>query len=249
MINKITLTFVMAIISSESVFALTDSEQKQVDHLVMLFKQNHPQKIALSIQYPLQREAPIPAIQNTAEMEKRFNQVFDAQLKQDIANSQLSQWSSMGWRGLMLDNGKVWLDGGKITAVNYSSKAEQQYKQDLIAQQKQQLHPSLQKFRAPVFSFNTQSFMVRIDELSSGQYRYASWKANQKQAAKPSLILNQGSVTFDGSGGNHYYTFKSGSNIYTVERIVMGENTAPEVILRVKQRNKIILNQTGKLIN
>ena len=139
MINKITLTFVMAIISSESAFALTDSEQKQVDHLVMLFKQNHPQKIALSIQYPLQREAPIPAIQNTAEMEKRFNQVFDAQLKQDIANSQLSQWSSMGWRGLMLDNGKVWLDGGKITAVNYSSKAERQYKQDLLAQQKQQL--------------------------------------------------------------------------------------------------------------
>lgn len=53
MINKITLTFVMAIISSASAFALTDAEQKQVDHLVMLFKQNHPQKIALSIQYPL----------------------------------------------------------------------------------------------------------------------------------------------------------------------------------------------------
>lgn len=248
MIYKAALAVIIAI-GSTSAFALTNSEQQQVNRIIQNFKQNNQRAIIQNIRYPLQREAPIPAIQSVADMEKRFNQVFDTQLKQDIAHSKLSQWSSMGWRGLMLDEGKVWLDGGKITAVNYSSKAEQQYKQNLIAQQKRQLHPSLQKFKAPVFSFKTLSFMVRIDELSNGQYRYASWKANQKQVAKPSLILNQGSVTFDGSGGNHHYTFKSGSYLYTVERNIMGEKTTPEVALQVKQHNKTILNQAGKLMH
>lgn len=229
-------------------FALTAEEQKQVNHLTQLFKQNDVQAISQSIRYPLPREAPIPSIENAKEMQKRFSQVFDAKLKQDIARSTHSQWSSVGWRGLMLDDGKVWFDGEKITAVNYSSKAEQQLKQQLISKQKNHLHASLQSFKAPIFSFKTQSFQVRIDELSNGKYRYASWKLNQPQSTKPDLILNQGTVQFDGSGGNHSYHFKSGPYRYTIERTILGENNTAPVRLIVEHSGKTILNQAGTLL-
>lgn len=229
------------------VFALTPTEQKQVDHLKQLFKQDNTHAIAQSIRYPLQRETPIPAIHNAKEMEKRFDQVFDAQLKQDIRHSKPSQWSAMGWRGLMLDGGKVWFDGEKITAVNYSSKAEQQYKLELTAAQKQRLHPSLKSFKTPVLAFKTKSFNVRIDELDNGKYRYASWKAGQKQSAQPSLVLNNGTVVFDGSGGNHAYIFKNGAYTYTAARNVLGTSNSPEVNLIVKRGANAILNQDGTL--
>jgi len=247
MMNRI-LAASLLMASSQPAFALNPAEQKQVEHIIQLFKQNNAQAIAQSIQYPLNREAPLPAIQNAKEMQQRFAQVFDAQLKQDIAQSKFSQWDAVGWRGIMLDSGKVWMSEGKITAVNYSSPAEQQLKKQLIAQQKQSLHPSLRSFKAPVFSFATQSFAVRIDELPNGQYRYASWKAGQAQSAKPALVLNKGTVQFDGSGGNHHYDFKSGSYSYTVERNIMGASETPEVNLTVKQAGKVILNQAGSLL-
>lgn len=233
---------------SMSVFALTATEQKQVNHIVQLFKQNNPQAISQSIQYPLKREAPLPAVRNAKEMQSRFNQIFDAQLKKDISQSKPNQWDAVGWRGIMLDNGKVWIEGNKIIAVNYSSPAEQQLKQKLIVQQKHKLHPSLSNFKQPVLNFKTKSFLIRIDELNNGQYRYASWQAGQPQSAKPALVLNKGSVYYDGSGGNHHYVFKSGNYTYTVERNLIGANETPEVSLMVQQAEKVILNQSGYLL-
>ena len=248
MLNKIIITSVL-LASSMSVVALTIAEQKQVDHLISLFKQNNVPAISQSIRYPLTREAPIPTVENAQEMQKRFNQIFDAELRQKIVHSSPQQWDSVGWRGMMFDGGKIWFDGEKITAVNYSSKAEQQLKQQLISNQKQHLHSSLRSFKEPKFSFTTKSFQVRIDQLNNGQYRYASWKINQPQSTKPDLILNQGSVKFDGSGGNHYYIFNSGSYRYTIERNVIGANDTAPVRLIVTQSKKVILDQSGKILD
>lgn len=245
-ITKIGLATILTACSLP-IFALTPTEQKQIDHLQQLFKQNNTSAISQSIRYPLQREEPVPAVLNAKEMEKRFNQIFDAQLKQDISRSKPNQWNAMGWRGLMLDGGKVWFDGEKITAINYSSKAEQQYKLELIGVQKQQLHPSLRSFKAPVLAFKTKSFKVRIDELSDGKYRYASWKIGQKQSDQPALVIKNGRVEFDGSGGNHAYLFKNGAYSYTVERMVLGTGKTPEIYLTVKRADTAILKQAGSI--
>ena len=248
MLNKIIFSGLCISISAH-VFALTETEQKQVNQLVQLFQKNDVQKISQQIRYPLIREVPIPAIQNDAEMQKHFHQVFDQKLMQKIAKSKDSQWTSMGWRGLMLDGGTIWFDGSKITAVNYSSVKEQQIKLQYIEQQKRALHTSLKTFKAPIFSFKTKGFLVRIDEMPNGKYRYASWKVYQQQSDKPSLVLNNGKVTFEGSGGNHHYDFVSGTHRYIVERMVLGSsNETPELTLAVTQRGKTILKQTGKLV-
>ncbi len=227
----------------------TNANTQQLQHLIELFQRNNQQAISQAVRYPLNREAPIPAINSPAEMLKRFDQVFDHQLKQKIARSAPQQWQEMGWRGWMLDNGAVWFDGEKITAVNYSSSAEQQYKEQLIGAQKKALYPALRNLKAPVLNFKTQSYAVRIDELNNGKYRYASWKANKPQSAKPDLILNQGSVRFDGSGGNHSYHFTNGPYLYTVTRQIMGETASPDAGLTVYKSGRLLLRQSGILID
>ncbi len=243
------LIFVICVLSSNYCFAgdLTPLQQKQVQHIINLFKKNDVNAITQSISYPLQREEPIPSINNATEMKKRFSQIFDTKLSKQIANSKLSQWSDMGWRGVMFDQGMVWLGDDKITAINYSSPAEQSYKNQLISAQKQKLYPTLKNFKAPIFQFKTAKFQIRIDEISQGKYRYASWAINQSQSTKPDLIINNGIVTMDGSGGNHFYTFKSGTYQYIVFRNLLGSSNTPDVSLSVTKNGKEILHQNGQL--
>ena len=46
---------------------------------------------------------------NKNEFNKRFSEVFDKILIDKIANSKIEQWSEAGWRGIMLDNGVLWM--------------------------------------------------------------------------------------------------------------------------------------------
>ena len=244
------LLIVCAAFTASTAFAnnLNTTETKDVQTLINLFKTKNITAISNQISYPLQREAPIPSIDNKAEMKQRFTQVFDPQLIQKIANSKTSQWDSVGSRGVMLDGGTLWLNGGKITAVNYSSQAEQQYKKQLTAKQNNGLHTSLKNFKQPTLQFKTSKFRVRIDELSNGQYRYASWGAKQSPSQKPDLIINQGKIIMDGSGGNHHFVFNRGTYQYSVYHNIVGSKETPAIQLKVTQKAKTILSQTGDLI-
>nr|WP_174506461.1 hypothetical protein [Acinetobacter sp. Marseille-Q1620] len=246
--KKILLTSLLLINSYTFADALNVTQQKDVQHVIDLFKKRDISEIAQSVNYPLKREQPVPDIKNATKMKARFNQVFDRKLSQQIANSKLSQWQSMGWRGVMLDDGIIWLDGNKITAVNYSSLAEQQLKKQLISGQKQKLYPALKNFKTPEFQFKTAKFLVRIDAMSNGTYRYASWAKKQSQSDKPDLILNNGTLVMDGSGGNHHYVFKSGNYQYIVYRNLPGTINTPEISLEVSKNSKQILKQNGQII-
>lgn len=227
---------------------LSAEEKQQVAKIIQLFKAKNVNAISKQIQYPFQREAPLPHVKNATEMKTRFNEIFDKKLMNSITQSKYDQWSSMGWRGVMLDDGTVWLNGDKISAVNYSSQAEQKHQQRLLAQQKVKLHSSIQQFKAPELLFKTSKYLVRIDLLDNNKYRYASWKLGQSQSNKPDLILNNGQVTMDGSGGNHHFEFKNGVYHYVVDRNIIGSDEAAEVVLTVTQKNKEILNQNGVIV-
>lgn len=243
------LLILISALTATSAFAdnLNANELKDVQSVIKLFKNKNITAISNNITYPLHREEPIPSIANATQMKQRFNQVFDTQLIQEIANSKPSQWESMGWRGVMLNGGTIWLDGHKIKAINYSSDAEQKYKAQLISQQKNQLHSSVKNFKTPELQFKTAKFQVRIDAMPNGKYRYASWGTKQSQAAKPDLILNQGRVEMDGSGGDHHYIFNIGTYQYVVYRNVLGSNETADVTLEVTQKGKKILSQAGTL--
>ena len=118
----------------------------------------------------------------------------------------------------------------------------------LISEQKERLHLSLKSFKNPIYKFKTKHYLIRIDELENGKYRYASWKNNQNETAKLDIVLPDGILEFSGSGGNHTITFKKGNFRYIVYRFQIGTSDTLEISLSVEENNKEILNEDGQLL-
>lgn len=221
-----------------------------INYVIDLFKKKNIEDISHNVNFPLRREYPIPEIKNREQFKQRFNEVFDEVLINEIADSRLKQWSEVGWRGIMLNNGTVWMDSdeGKIIAVNYQSDFEKKLRKELIDKEKENVHSSLKTFESPTYKIETKNYLIRIDELESKKYRYASWKISKKESSKPDLILTNGELEFQGSGGNHVITFTNGNYIYKVYRNILGEEDTPDITLEVEENEKIILHQNGTLI-
>ncbi len=221
-----------------------------INYVIDLFKKKNIEDISQNVNFPLRREYPIPEIKNREQFKQRFNQVFDELLINEIADSKLKQWSEVGWRGIMLNNGTVWIDSdeGKIIAVNYQSDFEKKLRKELIEKEKENVHPSLKAFESPTYKIKTKKYLIRIDELENKKYRYASWEISKKESSKPDLILNNGELEFQGSGGNHVITFTNGNYIYKVYRNIIGEENTPDITLEVEENEKTILHQDGTLI-
>lgn len=229
---------------------LESPQADDIKSVIALFKTGDPDKIAGKIHFPLNREYPIPAIKDKEEFKQRFSEVFDKVLIDKIANSKVEQWSEVGWRGIMFENGILWManSDGVITAVNYQSDVEKKLRQDLITKDKQNLHASLKTFESPVYKIKTKKYLIRIDKLTDSRYRYASWKITEKESSKPDIILDNGELEADGNGGNHVITFSKDNYTYKIHRILMGAEGSPEVTLEVEKDGKLILAEDGELI-
>jgi hypothetical protein len=229
---------------------LEPEEIDSIQKLIELFKKADVEGISNKISYPLDRDYPIPSIRNKEEFIKRFHEVFDQKLIDNIAQSDISQWTEVGWRGIMLDNGVVWMSfqPGFISAINYQSKREKNIQAELIRKDKEQLHATLRNFKSPVYKIQTEKFLIRIDELSENSYRYVSWKAAADEAILPDLVLKNGICEMQGSGGNHEFTFVNGIYTYKVRRNILGERDSPDVTIQVEKRGEIIFIAPGSLI-
>lgn len=222
-----------------------------INNIIELFNNKDVDKISNIISYPLQREYPIPSIKNKEEFKLRFNEVFDQYLIDKIANSKIEQWSEVGWRGIMLDNGDLWItrSDGIITTVNYQSDIEKKLIIDLIEKDKANLHASLKIFESPTYRIKTKTSLIRIDEVSENVYRFASWKKNEKESSKPDIIMSNGVLEYDGTGGNHYIIFEDGSTKYKVYRFIMGaEEDTPDVTVEIEKDEKTLLTEDGTLV-
>lgn len=232
-----------------------DNEKLAVDKVeiiknaIELFKSNNVDKISNIISFPLDRQYPIPSIRNKKEFIKRFSEVFDKILIDKIASSKIEQWSEVGWRGIMLDDGVIWMSSsdGIITAVNYQSAFEKKLRSDLTAKEKENLHISLKTFENPTYKIKTKTSLIRIDELKDNKYRYASWKIGEDESSKPDIIIDNGELEFEGSGGNNVITFIKNNFTYKIYRNLMGEENSPDITLEVEKYDEIILTEDGKL--
>lgn len=224
--------------------------QKFVKIFIAKVKSNNKEGVASFVSFPLGREYPIPAIKNKVDFIKRYDQIFDATLKKEIINSNPAKdWAEMGWRGIMLGQGNIWMDTtGKVITINYQSQAEKNIKNKLIAGEKGKLHPSIATFKAPVYVLETSKFRVRIDDLGNDNYRYASWSIKKPMSQKPDLIITNGKWISDGSGGNSHYEFKKEAYLYECYIIVIGTDDAPPAYLSISQNGKEILNQNAKIV-
>ncbi|QWL80072.1 hypothetical protein HQ395_15565 [Aeromonas hydrophila] len=216
-----------------------------VQKVIDAAKGRDPQVLARQMKYPFKQEYPIPVIKSPSEMVTRFDEVFDDAILNSIASSRVGQdWQAMGWRGIMLGSGEVWLDfDGKVIGINHQTAQAAKLKAELIARQKSELHPSVREYKSPELMWQTAKFTIRIDELGDGRYRYASWAKGKALSDKPDLVLSNGTVRVEGTGGNHTYLFTSGPYRYECVVTVLGERGMPPGELVVYQNEVAIMHQ------
>lgn len=217
----------------------------KVGRFVEAIASNDRSAIANLVAYPLQREVPLPSINNPTQFLEHFDEVLDEDLLKSIANSNIARdWVDMGWKGFMFRRGLLWLDtSGKILIVHYQTRKGEAERNRVIEADRRTLYSALRNYLEPVLEWKTKDYRIRIDLIGDEQYRYAVWPVNKPTSEKPDLVLNNGKLFIDGSGGNHYYDFKSGVFLYECYVIVIGAKDSPPGDLTVYKDGKKILNQ------
>lgn len=245
--------FICAIIlsSSSHLWSSEESFESTVGNFIKGVTSNDRMFLANLVSYPLQRGAPFASIDNPKQFMEAYEEIIDENIIKMISSSSIStDWSEMGWRGIMFRNGLLWLDeSGKIIAINYQTETGRRKRAELIEAGKRRLHASLRDFVEPVFEWETGKYRIRVDRISDAVFRYAVWPVKKKSSESPDLVLKNGSVTFDGSGGNHHYDFRSGDFLYRCLVWVIGEKATPPGEVKVYKRNKLVLTQPVIKIN
>lgn len=227
-------------------YDVTDKRSPVIEKFILLVKKNNLKELSKKIRYPLNRLYPIPSIKNSSDFIKRYDEFMDSELKSIIITpNKENSWSEMGWRGLMLKNGEIWLDfEGYLTQINYESKFEIKRRAELIDLDKQNLYPVLRNFLEPILEWETKSYHIRVDHLGDYKYRYSEWSKNIPTSQKPDLVINNGEWEADGNVGNHHYDFFNEGTKYMVyiNRIGNDDTVFPGG-LEVSQSNKIVLDE------
>ena len=241
---------VQTIADNEYTNNLDETKGNHVNYLVGLFQEYDFETISTLIQYPLERQYPIPSIKDKKEFMQRYSEVFDETIVLKIQGSTPGQWQEVGWRGIMFNDGELWLGNSDsiITAVNYQSDYEKKYLADLIKNEKSNLHVSLKTFEKPVFTVKTQTTLIRVDQLTNEVYRFASWKKGKNESAKPDLVLSNGKIAYDGSGGNYSISFIDGVTTYRVYRNIIGEDKMADVSFEIEKNGQQIVTEQGNIL-
>ncbi len=112
----------------------------------------------------------------------------------------------------------------------------------------EEIHESIQDYEALENILETEKFRIRIDRLENGDYRYASWSANQKMLEQPDLILTNGEYIREGTGGNHSYEFANGVYKYRCSIHKLRAYEEPPAALLVYKDDEQILYQPAQVI-
>lgn len=245
--------FLFIVVKAFSQMPLEEEYQILIRPFVEAVKNNDKHKIISLIYYPLHRRYPIPYIYNQQEMLERYDQVFNGELINIIKKSSIeTDWDDVGWRGIMLNNGLIWIDyDGKVHAINYLSTQEELLRNNIISELKNTLHESLREFEEPCLFCETENYKIRIDLLQENNYRLALWPKENEQNENPAIILTNGERIFDGSGGNHYYLFDYNNCQYILLIDVLSRDNGSFIIhkgisIRVQERidkNNILVEE------
>ena len=96
----------------------------------------------------------------------------------------------------------------------------------------------------------TKKFKIKIDKQPNGNYLYQSWGANTKISAKPSMIISDGEVIPDGSGGNYYFEFNNNGTYYQVWRnyLTNSSKKAPYTLVVTDEYGKTLVRQDAQVV-
>jgi len=246
------LSCFLLVLSVSASYAQNLSREQQIAILQFIeaVKNNDSERVLSGVTYPFNRLYPLPDVKDKPDFLRRYHEILDDSLRSVIVRSVPSEdWADMGWRGLMLHNGLVWLDDkGSLMSINNLSDAERTQRNRLIIHEKNALHPSVRDFMSPLHLFKTKKFSIRIDEMPDGSLRYASWNVRAKAGEKPDLIIPFGKYLPEGSGGNLRYVFTNGDYTYECSFFVISDANRLSANLSGFHQDKKILSQKAVYI-
>ncbi|MFD0964693.1 hypothetical protein [Pseudofulvibacter geojedonensis] len=107
---------------------------------------------------------------------------------------------------------------------------------------KRQLLKLTSETKSNIIHCENKKFIIKVDRLKNGGIRYTSWNKPKTISDKPNLLLYDGKIEQQGTGGGYHYIFTSGKWSYIIENNLMGE-TAESMGIFLK-----LLNLEEKLI-
>jgi len=228
LMNNKLLALLSSCLVSFAAFGLDEEHHPVVSKTISLFQTMDIEEISNSVAYPLTRSYPIKDITNSAEFIKRFDEVFDSGFIQTLATSSLDDWQSMGWRGLRHVSGDFWIDiSGKFLQIRHETGLASRIKREHITKDKARLHESVNDFERPVGKWQTESRLFRIDDLGEWSYRLVIWEDGKQFGDKPDVVLLNGVIEPDGSGGNRSFIFVDGNKTYIVNYGGISSESSP----------------------
>ncbi len=234
---------------------ITHKKEDIVNRFKNIIKTNNPEIIAEYVQYPFVRRNPIPDIQNKEELIERYDTLLDKNIRQLILDSKTEDWEEVGYEGIMLYSGVLWIDyESKLIAINTLTEKEVDFVNDWYEKDKKNLYPDIINFYENVCIFETETYLGRIDEIKKtnddpySSYRLSLWNKGQSMLEKPLLIAQNGEINFYGSSDNHIYTFENNNKTYKFEVTYVGPIDLIPYRLTISQDDKILLSQEAKII-
>lgn len=96
----------------------------------------------------------------------------------------------------------------------------------------------------------TKKFKIRIDQQPNGQYLYQSWPVKGRLTSKPSMIISNGEMIPDGSGGNYYYEFQNEGYTYQVWRNYLTDSAkkAPYTLKVTDPEGQVVASDSGYIV-
>ncbi len=232
-------------------FAVEEKDVAKVQNVIEAFKSGNMASIAKMVSYPLFTESNSMPINNPYEFVSRFDEVFDQNLLKSIISSDARiDWNTVGWRGIMLFDGDVWLDhDGYILSVKPSkiyAANKNANRSKVLTRGRSALHRSISNYAQSVLEWKTNHYHVRVDDMGNGSLRYASWPVNSSTINKPDIVLSNGRKEVDTTGRNHRYVFNNGNFSYHLNVNANGDQ--PSGLLEVFHGNQRYLRDNVREI-
>lgn len=173
----------------------SDSVPAAVSEIKEAVRDNDAQRFASLVSYPLVRPYPLRDIASEEQMATYYPILVDDSLRRVITGSPDSLWSSLGWRGWTLDNGKyLWVDE-QLYAVPYISAIEKRHRADLEKREMESLPERYRKGWHPLGCMRSVSStaIYRIDHNPKAHpgrdYRMMVWNDSTRLAGEPTAIF------------------------------------------------------------
>lgn len=150
----------------------------------------------------------VPSIDNREEFMLRHEEIFDDYLLSSIAGSRASDWSPVGYRGIMFGNGDLWLSHeGLVYVANYKTRKAMQLHKEAVSRIDKDYYHKLSDHNSIELIWDTDNGIYRVDSMGQDSYRLSWWASSSNTSESPDLLIENRVLTIEGSANIESYSF------------------------------------------